>query len=250
MIRGMSAQYDGVAGQYSTTEEMPLRTFVEVPRVLEQLGELRGKSVLDLACGSGLLTRLFRQRGAARVVGADISEDMIRIARQQASAAGLGIEYLVHDAGRAPLGGDFDLVSAVWLLHYAGQAEALARMCQNVHDSLKPGGHLVALVPNPEFSVQPPNYARYGITVRLDERVGEDLQRVSLEFHTQPPFTVRTHAWSMNAYHRALWRAGFRNISWRFAEPIPEGVSRHGADYWSFLLDSPHAIVLRGERVG
>ncbi len=97
---------------------------------------------------------------------------------------------------------------------------------------------------------RPPNYARYGITVWLDERVREELQRVSLEFHTQPPFTVRTHAWSMTAYHRALWRAGFRNISWRFAEPIPEGVSRHGADYWSFLNDSPHSIVLRGERVG
>ncbi|HEX5754623.1 MAG TPA: methyltransferase domain-containing protein [Archangium sp.] len=149
----MSTQYDGVAEQYSSTEEMPLRIFVEVPRVLELLGELRGKSVLDLACGSGFLTRLFRQRGVARVVGADLSEDMSRIARQQAAAAGLDIEYRVHDVSSASLGGDFDLVSAVWLLHYAGQPEALERMCQNIHDSLKPGGHLVALVPrSPRFT--------------------------------------------------------------------------------------------------
>ncbi|WP_437964251.1 class I SAM-dependent methyltransferase [Sorangium sp. So ce260] len=44
---------------------------------------IEGKSVLDVACGDGDDARLFRQRGAARVVGVDVSERMITAARRR-----------------------------------------------------------------------------------------------------------------------------------------------------------------------
>jgi predicted RNA methylase len=38
------------------------------------LGDLRGKNVIDLACGEGFFTRSITWAGAARVVGVDISK--------------------------------------------------------------------------------------------------------------------------------------------------------------------------------
>jgi SAM-dependent methyltransferase len=245
----MSAQYDGVAEQFASTEAQTSRIFADIPSVFELLGDVRGKAVLDLACGNGLVTRLHMERGAARVVGADISEDMIRIARKQAQEAGLGIEYHVQDAVSAPLGDGFDAITALWLLNYAETSSNLARMCKNVHDSLKPGGRFVALVPNPEMLLQAPNYERYRVTTRLEERF-EDHCRADLEFHTQPPFSVKMMVWSLGAYHRALRSAGFRSIVWAYPECTPEGEQRFGADYWSLMREHPYALVIRAEKAG
>lgn len=54
---------------------------LEQQAVLELLPEVIGKRVLDLACGSGRYLKLLRERGAASVVGLDLSPEMLRRAR-------------------------------------------------------------------------------------------------------------------------------------------------------------------------
>jgi len=51
---------------------------VEQAAVLDLLPSLSGKSVLDLACGTGRYSRVAQERGAAQVVGADDSLAMLR----------------------------------------------------------------------------------------------------------------------------------------------------------------------------
>jgi 2-polyprenyl-3-methyl-5-hydroxy-6-metoxy-1,4-benzoquinol methylase len=70
---------------------------VEEYTVLEVLGDLTGLSVLDLACGEGYYSRLFRANGASRVVGVDLSEKMIELARASEAQSPLGIEYAACD---------------------------------------------------------------------------------------------------------------------------------------------------------
>lgn len=92
-------QYDEIAGQYDqSAEERSDRESVLVPSAKYYLGDLAGKSVLDLACGSGYFTRLIEAWGADTVVGADISAEMIDIARRRERENPLGIEYHVADA--------------------------------------------------------------------------------------------------------------------------------------------------------
>ena len=50
---------------------------------MELIGDVAGKSVVDLACGEGFYTRRIRQAGAKRVLGVDLSEGMIELARKQ-----------------------------------------------------------------------------------------------------------------------------------------------------------------------
>jgi 2-polyprenyl-3-methyl-5-hydroxy-6-metoxy-1,4-benzoquinol methylase len=56
---------------------------------LEELAPLRGKTILDVGCGSGRFCIAYAQRGARRVVGVDFAFAMIEIANQIAQEAGV-----------------------------------------------------------------------------------------------------------------------------------------------------------------
>jgi 2-polyprenyl-3-methyl-5-hydroxy-6-metoxy-1,4-benzoquinol methylase len=56
---------------------------------LEKLEPIKGKSILDVGCGSGRFCIAYAQRGASRVVGIDFATAMIDIANQIAQEAGV-----------------------------------------------------------------------------------------------------------------------------------------------------------------
>lgn len=93
----MSTQYDPIAQQYDDIiRNVPIRQMVEYT-YQQVIGDVSGQSVLDLACGNGLYTRTFKHKGASRVVGVDLSEELIRLARVHEQQDPLGIEYRVGD---------------------------------------------------------------------------------------------------------------------------------------------------------
>ncbi|MFB7165992.1 class I SAM-dependent methyltransferase [Streptomyces sp. NPDC056242] len=71
-------QYDEIGEAFEGFKSLPLMRYGEVPSFLETVGDVSGKSVLDLACGTGFYSREFRRRGATDVFGVDISGEMIR----------------------------------------------------------------------------------------------------------------------------------------------------------------------------
>src|SRR5262249_59337254 len=93
------------------------------------VGDVSGLAVLDMAWGEGFYTRELRHRGAARVVGVDLSEGMIQLAREEEARLPLGIEYRVQDARTLDGSEQFDLVVAAYLLNYAATAVELREMC-------------------------------------------------------------------------------------------------------------------------
>ena len=127
----MAADYDRFSRQFKKSREFRFRTCIEEFMMLQMLGNLSGLMALDLACGEGHYARVIRRHGVARVIGVDISEGMIALAREEEAHEPLGVEYL--KAGVEDLGvvGAFDVVSAVYLLHYAPTREHLAAMCES-----------------------------------------------------------------------------------------------------------------------
>jgi SAM-dependent methyltransferase len=95
---------------------------------------------LDLGCGIGAFTRRLAER-SERVVGIDLSPNMIRLARERSLAHG-NITYLEADVTtwqwpRAR----FDAVASLATLHHLPFEETLVRM----RDALVPGGTLAIL---------------------------------------------------------------------------------------------------------
>ncbi len=159
----MTTDYDPIAEQYKRCKQQPWRTHIEAFSLLALIGDLAGKSVMDVACGEGFYTRLLRQMGAARVTGVDLSEKMIELARQQETRHNLGIDYLVADARQLDAADPYDLVVAAYLLNYAEDRTTLEAMCQGIARCLKPGGRFVTVNCNPalEFPTAP-SYRKYG----------------------------------------------------------------------------------------
>jgi ubiquinone/menaquinone biosynthesis C-methylase UbiE len=114
-----TAQYDHIGSKYDEYARTATLKRAECYTFFHLVGGLSGKRVLDLACGFGYDTRQLKQRGAAQVVGVDISPTMVSLARAKGHEEPAGVEYLVHDAAHLPRLGYFDLVTAVYLLNYA-----------------------------------------------------------------------------------------------------------------------------------
>ncbi len=71
------------------------------PCLMELLGDITGKTVLDLACGEGHFARHLVEvtRGSVQVVGVDASETMIRIATERSQAFQDCLTFRQGDAG-------------------------------------------------------------------------------------------------------------------------------------------------------
>jgi SAM-dependent methyltransferase len=120
----------------------------EWPSLRALLPPLGGRQVLDLGCGYGWFCRWARGRGAARLLGIDVSEKML--ARARADTPDAAIEYRRADLETLELPRDaFDLAYSSLALHYIVD---LGRLLAQVRGALAAGGSLV-------FSVEHPIYA-------------------------------------------------------------------------------------------
>lgn len=236
-------QYDSIAEQYRRSKMSPLRRHVEAHTFMQLIGDVRGRHVLDLACGDGFYTRRLRAAGAERVVGVDVSGAMVDLAREQEQADPLGIEYVradVADLGAATALGQFDIVSAAYLLHYAPDTAALLRMCANVAAHLRPGGRFVALNENPD---QPPEsfagYEQYGFNKTLEPPLRDGARITYWMIAGREVFQIHAHWYSRATYERVLQMSGFRSVNWRPLMLDPAGIAAYGREYWQEYLSNP-----------
>lgn len=109
-------------------------------------------SVLDVACGTGDLTRAFADAGAAIVVGLDFTAEMLDIARTKRLSPNVGspvtnnISYVQGDAMALPFDdASFNVVSIAFGIRNVSDPSKALREFKRV---LRPGGRLVIL----EFS--------------------------------------------------------------------------------------------------
>lgn len=152
---GDPGDYDGYASEYAAyvawREETgaDLDPFGLLLPLLDLLGDIAGREVLDAGCGEGYLARWLAARGA-RVTGADLSARLIELAR--AKDPGGAIDYRVADLSRPQpdLAGRFDAAGCYLVLNdvrdYRGFAATLAA-------ALKPGGLLALALNNPYSAV-------------------------------------------------------------------------------------------------
>ncbi len=97
--------------------------------------------VLDLACGSGSQLLAIASRATGGIVGIDISEEAVKLAKQKFAAAGRAADLRcmdLLDADAADLG-QFDLISCVGSL-YVVPGPVREKMLSLIGQCLKPGG--------------------------------------------------------------------------------------------------------------
>ncbi|WP_435973225.1 class I SAM-dependent methyltransferase [Streptomyces sp. Qhu_M48] len=129
--------YEAEAAHYDRTRGGVPRAGAAAEAVL-RLVPPGARGLLDLACGTGLVTERLTRPGL-RVYGADAAHAMLRVAAGRAPG-----RVVRADARRLPLSdASLDAVTAVWLLHLVPfTAEIVAESAR----VLRPGGVLIATV--------------------------------------------------------------------------------------------------------
>lgn len=234
----MAEYYDSIAQEYKQSKELPIRLHIETYMYFNMLGDLTGKSILDLACGEGFYSRKFKQKGASLVVGVDISEKMVELAKQEEAKNKLDIQYIIGDVLELGKIGNFDFVVASYLLNYAQTKEQLLKMCQNIFINLKPGGRFVTLNNNSE---QPPSSylttEKYGFIKSISQplQAGTPIKYTfSVDGHK---FSFDNYYLSQDTYQKVFEAVGFKDIRWQKPLVSPEGIEEFGEEFWQDCLN-------------
>jgi ubiquinone/menaquinone biosynthesis C-methylase UbiE len=156
-----------------------------------------GERVLDVACGTGIVTRLAAQRvaSAGTVAGLDVTAGMLDVARSIAPPAGTSIRWYEASAEAMPLPDEsYDVVLCQLGLQFIPDKPAALREMRRV---LVPNGRLLVSVPGPTpfFDV-------------LEEGIANHVGTAAAEF-VRLVFSLH----EPSALERLLRGAGFRDVA-------------------------------------
>ncbi|MEZ0539666.1 class I SAM-dependent methyltransferase [Fibrella arboris] len=240
----MPTDYNAIAKEYQASKMLPWRKHVESYTFFQLVGELANLDVLDLACGEGFYTRQIKLRGAADVVGVDISQAMIQLAEEAEDQQPIGVAYHCQNALALNLAKKFDLITATYLLNYAQTAAELHQMGQVITNHLKPGGRFVTINSNPDYQASVEAMFPYGFT-RENASYAEGAE-ITWRFYQADlsNIAVINYHLAKTTHETALSQAGLTQVQWHAVTASPEGKQAHPADYWTAILDSQPIIGL------
>jgi len=193
------------------------------PATFALLGNVKGRLVLDLACGEGYNTRLLARKGA-KLIGVDLSEEMIELAEEEEKKEKLGIHYLLADAcDLSQLSSShFDIVTCFMSLQ---DIENLEKAVSEVARVLKFEGRFVFSIPQPCFETLVVRERRISASTRYFGEVKYpihwDMERLL------KPFKTTSFHRTLTGYFEALYRNKMHVL--RLVEPRPtkKGLRKH-----------------------
>jgi len=129
----------------------PLAAFTTMPAArLVRFAQVKsGQRVLDVACGTGVVAVTAALSAGARVTGADLTPELLEVARENARLGGCEIDFHEADVEKLPFGNDeFDVVLSQFGHIFAPRPDvAIAEMLR----VLKPGGRIAVATWPPEL---------------------------------------------------------------------------------------------------
>lgn len=254
-------QYDSFATSYDLVWTVravaPLLPLLK--STISDLGPLTGASVLDLATGTGIGLRLVRAAGASKLVGVDISPQMLEVAKATTPGAVFhtaDCSKPLDELGLEPE--SFDVVLGVWLLNQCPSSVELGGMWANIAKYLKPGGKFVGIIENHDIvhpvGVQNFKYgARETSVTELENGQGWSDH---IEFQTEPKieidgFRLRKEIFESEAKHVGMGEITYHAPRMEHVrETVSNGVTvEEEGGWWNELLEEPPNFVIVSQKV-
>jgi ubiquinone/menaquinone biosynthesis C-methylase UbiE len=221
-------QMDASAPELYERYLVPAITSVWADDLLDRIEPARGESVLDVACGTGVVARRLAERGhVGRLVGVDLNGAMLAVARAKSS----DVEWTEGSALDLPFASrSFEVVLCqLGLQFFPDRPQALREMAR----VLRPSGRLGLSV----YSAIEHTPAAHAFVQALDKFLGAESSR-----------TKRAEHLSCGAAEVGAWvrQASFDRVD---VETVTKQISFPSSlDYVRFQLTAtPMAALLKGE---
>lgn len=107
---------------------------------IDHRAQLKGKQVLDIGCGGGILSESMVQRGA-KVTGIDMGEAPLAVARLHQHESGVKVDYqqCTAEALAQQHAGKYDVITCMEMLEHVPDPASVIMACATL---IKPGGHI------------------------------------------------------------------------------------------------------------
>ena len=141
---------EGAKQGWSIFAPLEMITGSVAPRLVKYAGVERGREVLDVGCGTGVVA-LTAARFGAKVTGVDLTPELLVRARENGAIMGLDIAWQEGDAEALPFAdAKFDIVVSQFGHMFAPRPEIAVKEMLRV---LKPGGTIAFSTWPPELMV-------------------------------------------------------------------------------------------------
>jgi toxoflavin synthase len=229
-------------GLFAAADEY--RSGLLYPAVLKELGELRGKRILDIGTGNSPFPHLLARRGAF-VVGYDRSPTQIELARAHEDARSGGIEYFVATPQTFSDHRRFDSATSVMVLPYAENVAELGTFFQSANRHLLAGGKFVSVTLNPRFTKFETDFFIRRMTKLEGNSVKMEFIKRNGEPGLQEPLFKYQHTEA--EYEQAANAAGM-NVAWRPVTATPQAVAEEGEEFWRPVHETQPYILLIAQK--
>ena len=168
----------------------------------------RPACIIDQACGTGILTlKIARRFPDCRVIGVELRDEYLAIAREKARASGISnVEFVLGRAEDVVVEGDCDCITSSYLAKYA----ELGTLILNTRKMLRPGGliimHDFTYPANPVFLLLWQTY--FKLLRMIGSRIFPEWRTV---FYELPEFLLQT-TWLPDSI-AMMKEAGFSDIT-------------------------------------
>jgi 2-polyprenyl-3-methyl-5-hydroxy-6-metoxy-1,4-benzoquinol methylase len=156
----------------------------------EQAGDVTGKKILDVGCGSGVYSADFARRGASHVVGIDFSNNMLKLAAEEAEQHQVAdrCTFIEADFLQLDLKDKFDVSIAMGVFDYVPEQVAFLRKMTALTS-----GKVIASFPGHSLLREPARRLRYKLTGKgniyfYDQ---DDVERIATEAGLQDIEIIR-----------------------------------------------------------
>jgi len=223
--------YNKVAKEYDNYGKEAITDWaIAYPAVIDEIMPLKGKRVLDYGCGTGKVSRALRDKGAD-VIGADISEEILRITKAYENEGILFRQIRNGDLSFIKANYLDSVISTFVFCNVASRSDIESALGE-IYRVLKPGGKIVILNANWEHC----NGMEF-ISYKFDSFPSlEPGQKVTLMLKSSKPFSVVNYFWGEKDYTDALRKCGFGNIAARRPLGAGGGIAWMGEDKYPLYL--------------
>ena len=241
------ADYDKIAKHYLERRvdksRFDYNRDIEVPAVIKIIGYVKNKVILDMGCGFGDHSKRLSQNGARKIIGFDISKELVRFANEQKIQ---NCKFEFGDMGNKLKykSNYFDIVFSGLAIHYIKNINQSFREVKRV---LKKNGIFVFSTGHPIFDLinQSPEF-RIGV-----KRVGNKRQIDGDYFDESPKVTdlgsigkIKLYSYTFETFIKTGLNNGFELIDYMDAKPAPSS-KKYDSEKYKLTTTLPTFILFK-----